>query len=161
MRKVMPLLLIAVFAGVMIYLFIGFGKFQADAGPPIDLTLPETWQEFSRTANTEGKDALALFQKEHEKKIRFKQGIRAEYTDGTTVFTMWVAPGSDEGNASQMVVEMSNKIGSTGKTFAASTMVDLGGGTTIFRTEGQDAVNYFFAKGRKVYWVAVKQGDAE
>ena len=160
MKKIMPVILGVAFVGVMIFLLVGMGKFQGAPAEPMDLSMPEKWQEFTRTSFTDGKDAMGLFQKEHDKKVRFNQGAKADYADGKATFTVWVAPGSDEGNANQMVVEMSNKVGTTGKTFTTSSMLDLNG-VTIFRAEGQGAVNYFYAKGRKVYWVAVKGGDAD
>lgn len=127
---------------------------------PLNMSFPETWQEFSRAAAAEGADALKLMQKEHPKKIPIKKGARMEYSDGTNRFTVWVGGGTNEGHASQMLVDMSNRIGSQNKTFSEPKPVDVGG-MTVYRTDGQDKVNYFYVKGALVYWIAISAADPE
>lgn len=153
MRKALPVIVMAVFALVMGFVFISFRPAK-ESPTPLNLKLPEQWQEFTRSANAEGQDALALFQKEHAKKIAWKDGTKAEYTDGKARFTVWVAGGVDDGHASQMVLEMANRIGGTHATFTQPTAVDLGV-VKGHKTEGQGKINYFYAKGRQVYWIAV------
>lgn len=153
MRKVLPLIVLAVFAVVMVIVFISFRPAQQEAAP-LNLNLPEKWQEFTRSANTAGQDALAAFQKEHEKKISWKDGTKADYTDGKAKFTVWVAAGVDDGHANQMVLDMAKRIGGSHATFKEPAAVDLGV-VKGYKTEGQGNMNYFYAKGRQVYWIGV------
>jgi hypothetical protein len=124
---------------------------------PVKLDLPEKWQEFSRTGLTTGAEAIQAFQKEHEKKISFRDGIRGEYTDGKVKLTIWVGVGTNDGHASQMFLDMASKIGSKNKTFSMPKAIDLG--FKAYRTEGQGNTNIFYFKGREVFWIAVSGSD--
>jgi hypothetical protein len=152
-RKAFPIIVLGVFAVVMLFVFLSFRPGEESA-TPLNLNLPEKWQEFSRTANATGSDALGLFQKEHEKKISWKDGVKADYTDGKVTFSMWVAGAVNDGHASQMVVDMTNRIGGSNPTFNQPAAVDLGV-VKAYKTEGQGKINYFYAKGRQVYWIAI------
>lgn len=159
MKKALPLIIIAAAAGLVLFLVAGMGNFKTEA-EPFDMVLPEKWQEYNRTALAEGDEALKLFQTEHEKKIPFRKAIRGEYSDGTNQFTIWVAGGTSDGNASQMLVDMSNKIGTAHKTFSEPKPLDVGG-VTVYRTQGQEKNNFFYVKGARVYWLGIKSADPE
>lgn len=154
MRKLVPVIALAVFAVFMVIVFLSFRPGQESA-TPLNLNLPEKWQEFNRSANRTGKDALGFFQNEHEKKISWKDGVVADYTDGAkTRFTIWVAGAANDGHAGQMMTDMTNKIGAAHKVFKAPAPVDLGG-IKAYKTEGQGNINYYWVKGRQVYWIGV------
>lgn len=159
MKKALPLIVIGAAAALILFLVTGMGNFKTEA-QPFDMVLPEKWESFTRTAEATGDEALKVFQKEHEKKIPFQKAIRGEYTDGTNQFTIWVAGGTSDGNASQMLVDMSNKIGGNHKTFSEPKPLDVGG-VTVYGTKGQDRANYFYVKGSRVYWIGIKSADPE
>jgi len=152
-RKLFPVIALAAFAVVMVVVFLSFRPAQ-ESDVPLKLNLPDKWQEFTRSANLEGKPALDAFQKEHEKKISWKDGVKGDYTDGKVRLSIWIAGAANDGHASQMVLDMTKAIGGTHKTFKQPGEVDLGG-VKAYRTDGQGNVNYFYAKGRQVYWIAV------
>jgi hypothetical protein len=152
-RKAFPIIALGVFAVVMVLVFLSFRPGE-ESSAPLNLNLPEKWQEFNRAANATGSEALGLFQKEHEKKISWKDGVKADYTDGKVTFSMWVAGAANDGHASQMVTDMTNRIGGGNPTFKQPTQVDLGV-VKAYKTEGQGKVNYFYAKGRQVYWIGI------
>jgi hypothetical protein len=149
-----PLRLIALVASLLFALaFAGCSKSE-----PVTLDLPEQWQEFNRTALYTKDEAIKRFQKEHEKKIAWKDGIVGEYTDGKARVTIWVGVGANDGHASQMFLDMAAKIGKENKVFAMPKPVDLG--FKAYKTEGQENQNIFYFKGRKVFWIAVN-GSAD
>jgi hypothetical protein len=127
---------------------------------PLDLVLPETWQGFTRASAVNGAEALPLFQKEHIKRVPFHQALRNEYTRGQDTIRVWIAAGSDEGHAAQMLVTMSNKIGPNHKTFSEPKPVEIAG-VTMYTMTGQDATNFVFNKGKYVYWIAIAAPDPE
>lgn len=153
MRKVFPAVALGVFAIVMVVVFMSFRPAQ-ESTTPLKLDLPEKWQEFTRAANVGGKEALDAFQKEHEKKISWKDGVRGEYSDGKAKFAVWIAGAVNDGHAAQMVTDMTNKIGAANPTFKQPATFDFGA-VKGYKTDGQGNVNYFYAKGRQVYWIGV------
>jgi hypothetical protein len=153
-KKALPLIVIGVFGVLLIFLFINFNKMSQTSATPLNLNLPDKWQAFNRVTDQTGKDALTSFQKEHEAKISWKEGAKGDYSDGTQKFTLWIAGAVNDGNAAQMSIDMAGKIGKNNKVFSQPKAVDLGAAKG-YRTEGQGNSNFFFAKGRQVYWIAV------
>ena len=153
MRKLFPIIGLAAFAVVMVVVFLSFRPPQ-ESDVPLKLNLPDKWQEFNRSADVAGKDALAAFQKEHEKKISWKDGVKGDYSDGKARFSIWIAGAVNDGHAAQMVLDMTKAIGGSHQNFKQPAEVDLGV-VKAYKTDGQGNINYFYAKGRQVYWVAV------
>lgn len=161
MRKLMPLITLVAAAALIIFLLsMGGGFGFGTKAEPLTLTFPETWQGYTQVTETNGADALKLFQKEHVKKIPFRQGMRVDYTKGSDNIRVWVAAGSDEGNAATMLVLMSNAIGIANKTFSEPKPTTVHG-VTMYRLTGQGATNYFYNKGRNVYFIAMTAPDAD
>ncbi|HWI62542.1 MAG TPA: hypothetical protein VNT75_11925 [Symbiobacteriaceae bacterium] len=154
MRKAFPIIALAAFAVIMVIVFVSMRP-SGESAAPLNLNLPDKWQEFTRSANQTGPEALSSFQKEHAKKISWKDGVMGQYSDGKTDFTMWIAGGVNDGHANQMVLDMAARIGGSHENFKQPAAVDLGV-VKAYKTEGQGRINYFYAKGRQVYWVGVK-----
>ena len=160
MRKWMPLITLCAAAALIIFLLSSGSGFGGGKAEPLNLTFPQTWHDYTQVTASNGDEALKLFQKEHVKKIPFRQGMRVEYTKGSDSIRVWVAAGSDEGNAATMLVLMSNAIGAVNKTFSEPKPVTVHG-VTMYRLTGQNATNYFYNKGRNVYWIAMTAPDAD
>lgn len=142
------------FAAILAVVLLSLTACSSKPAEPVVFNLPEQWQEFHRESLKTGKEALDLFQKEHAKKISWRDGAVAEYTDGKVKLRVWTAAGTSDGHASQMFLDMAARIGTNHKVFSAPQPVDLGG-AKAYKTQGQDNANYFWFKGKKVFWVAV------
>lgn len=156
--KLLPLILIALFAGGLIYMLLGMRGVMEPAEPRETITLPEKWQTFSRTTFVEGETALAEFQRQHKDKIPFDNGARAEFTDGATQIAVWVVSAPSKANAQQMHEDMLRNIGKAHWAYSEPKPFPVGD-ATVHRTEGEGKVNFIYLKGRRVYWIAIKGGE--
>ncbi len=158
MRKAVPIIVIAGFAVLLVYLLTGLKTVQET--PPGPITLPEQVGPFKQTLLAAGDEGLNAFMGQHKKRIPAKVGSMATYTDGTVSVDLWVANGAGPSHANQMFMDMASTIGPDNPVFTQPKPVDLGV-ITGYRTEGQEAVNFFFTKEGRVYFIAVRGGNPE
>ncbi|MFZ5823389.1 MAG: hypothetical protein ACOY94_03470 [Bacillota bacterium] len=158
MRKVIPVVIFAGFAAVLIYLFTGAQTVQET--PPGPISLPEQFGDFKQTYIATEKEGILNFERQHKKRIPIKSGVKSDYTDGTVKVELWVANAAGPTHANQMFMEMASTIGPKHEIFTQPQPVNLGI-TNGYRTEGQEAVNFFFTREGRVYWIAVRGGNPE
>lgn len=158
MRKVIPVVLIVGFAAFLIYTLTGMKGVQETAPGPI--TLPEQFGSFKRTSLASGQEGKLNFERQHKKPIPIKEGAKGEYTDGTVKVDLWVANGAGPTHAQQMLTDMTTTIGSAHLIFSKPEPVDLAG-ISGYRTVGQEAVNFFFTKDGRVFWIGIRGGNPE
>ncbi|MFZ5815795.1 MAG: hypothetical protein ACOY93_10900 [Bacillota bacterium] len=158
MRKAVPVLLIVGFAAFIIYMISGMKSVQET--PPGPISLPEQFGAFRQTYLATGEEGLLNFDRQHKKRIPIKEGVKGEYTDGTVKVDLWVANGAGPTHAHQMFMEMASTIGTDHLIFTQPKPVELGS-ITGYRTEGQEAVNFFFTKDGRVYWIGIRGGNPD
>lgn len=158
--KLIPLILILLFAGALVYMLIGMRGVMEPAEPREVLTLPDRWQSFTRKTFVEGQAAMDEFQRNHKDKIRFDNGARAEYSDGTTDIAVWVVSAPSKANAQQMYEDMLRNIGKAHWAYSEPKPFAIGE-AKAHQTEGEGKSNYLYLKGRRVYWVAIRGGEPD
>lgn len=158
MRKALPIIVIVGFGAFLIYMLTGMKTVQET--PPGPITLPEQIGTFKQTYVATGQEGMLNFERQHKKRIPIKEGARGEYTDGTVKVDLWVANGAGAAHAGQMFMEMASTIGPKHEIFSQPRAVDFGS-VQGYRTEGQEAVNFFFTKDGRVYWIAVRGGNPD
>jgi|GEM_PF-4439683 len=158
MRKAAPIILIVGFAALLVYLFMGMETAPETAPGPI--SLPEQIGGFKQVALLTGEDGMLAFDQQHKKRVPIKEGAKATYSDGTVEVDLWVGNGAGPTHATQMFMDMAAKIGPENPVFSQPKPVELGP-VNGYRTEGQQATNFFFTKNGRVYFIAVRGGTPE
>ncbi|HEY3365963.1 MAG TPA: hypothetical protein VGK74_12980 [Symbiobacteriaceae bacterium] len=122
--------------------------------------LPESWQEFHRTAYVQGKDAIAEIGRLHKQPIDLSRGYRADYDGRCRQFTVWVAVKTNADEARTLLEEMTGRTGSGYAVLSPSALVRRGG-LTAYRSAGMGQTDFHYVKGTAVYWVAITAPDPD
>ncbi|MDI3279884.1 MAG: hypothetical protein QJR13_00735, partial [Bacillota bacterium] len=103
----------------------------------------------------EGREALAEISRLHGTQIEGERGWILTYSDGRGRAVVWISEAKDEGVAREQVAEMLKKMEKS-KTFTPPQPLGIPT-VEMYQTSGLNQMHFFWAKGRRVYWVSADQ----
>lgn len=103
----------------------------------------------------EGQEALKDISRLHGTEIEGERGWVLTYSDGQGRAVVWVSEAKDEGKARELLTEMLRKM-EKNSTFTPPQPLGIPT-VEMYQTEGLNQTHFFWAKGRRVYWVSAAQ----
>jgi hypothetical protein len=145
-------------AGTLILLLLS--TLSCGCSPGAHDLLPPRLGDAMLTRTLEGEDARLLVNRMHEKGIAPRQSLVGFYRDNAgSAAVVYVSVFGEAGDASGAVVKMRDGILRGNGVFGKYAEYDVGG-CRIAGCTGLEAQHYFFAAGKRVYWVAAPPGSA-
>ncbi|GBD93228.1 hypothetical protein BMS3Abin05_00811 [bacterium BMS3Abin05] len=135
---------------VLIGVLITLGCSRGNTGNP----LPQEIQGLKLLKSTSGPEAAAMIARLHGKKVAPSENFIGHYGTGPNHIMLYVSRFKSKDKAQNLLNSMSKHIGKGSSGFVHHLTFDVDG-NTIHIVLGQGQVNYFFRKGKNLYWLGI------
>jgi hypothetical protein len=122
-------------------------------------TVPEQVAGIPLTAQVTGNTAVEEITQMHGKDFNLTDGSRGSYGPNHEII-IWVSGSASEADASQLVIDMRDKIAEGNSPFEiiGKELID---GRAVYLLEGLGQMHYYFQSGDQVIWLATNPDQAE
>ena len=123
-------------------------------------TFPEQYQGMTRVQMLGGQEAIEGISKLHGTNIdKISKGYQVMYQGNDKQMLIWVSESPTVSDATKLLVAMNSKI-STSKVFTGFKEETIDG-RTIYYVFGMDMDNYYYQRGKALYWVAIEAKEPQ
>jgi hypothetical protein len=115
-------------------------------------TLPEQVANLPLTGLVSGEEGVQAINQLHDKVFPLKSGVVGSYGQDNNV-TIWAASAADISTATQILMEMRDRIAEGNSPFTPTGEMQTGN-RTIYILDGLGQLHFYFQSGKQVIWLA-------
>lgn len=142
--------LVAILVAIVVALIANTSNPPTGQSAPSELRVPGALAGAPLVASVRGPAALQEVSRLHGKRIDATDAVVARYGNGSM---LWISASPTALGASSLLWRMNRRMASGTSAFSTPRPQELHG-RTVFTTEGQGQVHFYYQTGNKVLWLA-------